>query len=114
MSNAKNVLKTSLRSAIHATDSMCNGCKANSAATNALRQIVAVNFQNSRKSSAALAAWKSRFVKCGPAALGPDNSASSIRDSHVSGCQLLAWPDVNAQTTFADVRPDETCGLDVK
>src|SRR2546425_874751 len=31
-SNAKNVLSTSLRSAIQATDSRCNGCHANSAA----------------------------------------------------------------------------------
>ena len=35
--NQKSVLRTSLRSAIHATDSTCSGCRANSAATHALR-----------------------------------------------------------------------------
>ncbi len=113
-SSPKNVLKTSLRSAIHATDSTCMGCKANSAATNALRHVARVNRRSSRKSSTVLARWNNRFVKCGPAGPGPNNSRSSIKDNHVSGCQLPACSVQKAQTRFDDDRPASTCGLEKK
>ena len=51
----KNALNTSLRSAAHATDSTCNGCQANNAATNVLRHIVPVSCLNQRNSSKVLA-----------------------------------------------------------
>ena len=63
VSRKKNVLSTSLRSAIHATDSTWSGCTANSAATNALRQIDAVRRRKSRKSNSTLAMWSSKFVR---------------------------------------------------
>src|SRR5664280_184000 len=88
----KNMLRTSLRSDTHATDSTCNGCNANNAATHALRQCAPVNRRNSRNNSTVLAACRSTFVRCGPAAPGPNNCASNMRDSHVSGCQLAAYP----------------------
>ena len=58
--NPKNVLKTSLRSATHATDSTCSGCKANSAATTAGRHCAPVRRRSSRNSSSVLATCNSQ------------------------------------------------------
>ena len=55
-SNAKKVLKTSLRSETQATDSTCNGCQANKAAMNALGHKASVKLNSNMKSNAALAA----------------------------------------------------------
>ncbi len=48
--NPRKVLKTSFRSATHATDSTCNGCQAKIAATQALRQSVPVRRRSKKKS----------------------------------------------------------------
>ena len=55
-SNAKKVLKTSLRSETQATDSTFNGCQANKAAMNALGHNASVKLNNNMKSNIAFAA----------------------------------------------------------
>src|SRR5450432_92401 len=63
----KNVLNKSLRSAIHATDSTCSGCTANSAATNALRHALPVMVRRTTNNNAVFAPWSSAFSRwCHP------------------------------------------------
>ena len=63
----RSVLSTSLRSAIHATDSTCSGCTANIAATNALGPCSRVIRRNIANSSSVFATWITRFVTwCAP------------------------------------------------
>ena len=63
VSRKKKALNTSLRSAIHATDSTCAGCQPKNAATRALRQTAPVIFCRSRKSSATLALCRRTLVR---------------------------------------------------
>ena len=57
------MLRTFLRSAIHATDSTLMGCNAKSAATIRLRQAKPVALSRIRNRSTALAAWRSTLTK---------------------------------------------------
>ncbi|MGA2070268.1 MAG: hypothetical protein ABSG97_02875 [Sedimentisphaerales bacterium] len=54
MRNQNSPLSTVFRSAAQATDSTCIGCKANSAAMNALGQIAPVKLVKTKKTSRAL------------------------------------------------------------
>src|SRR6185437_15880181 len=92
----KNVLSTSFRSESHATDSTCNGCNANNAATNAAAHIFSVIRINSRNNTSAFAACSQTLTRCCLPASESNRLASSICESHVSGCQLLACHVVNA------------------
>src|SRR5206468_2950224 len=95
--NMKNkVLSTSLRSEIQATDSTCNGCRPNNAATSALRQVAPVIFLSSANSSEVLARCSARFTRCKASGLGPQSWQSNISDSQVMGCQLPARVLVHA------------------
>ena len=62
--NANSALRTSLRSAIHATDSTCSGCSAKRNATNALRQRAPVARNRNANSSEEAAAWSSTLTRC--------------------------------------------------
>ncbi len=54
------------------------------------------------------------FVQWYPAGFIPNNSRSSINESQVRGCQLLAWEVVvNAQTTVSPLKPRCTRGFSV-
>src|SRR5579885_3495599 len=93
----KTALSTSLRSAIHATDSTCSGCTANKAATNALRQNAPVICRSTRNRRIAATACKSTFVRWCPAGFRPYSRQSSMCEIIVTGCQLRATLCVNAQ-----------------
>ena len=84
------VLNTSFRSATHATDSTWSGCNAKKAATRKLRPCAPVTRLSQRKSKPLLAACRSKFTQCGPAAPLPNSVTSSMCETQVSGCQLLA------------------------
>src|SRR5580658_7035759 len=111
--NQNSVLKTSLRSATHATDSTCNGCKAKSAATAALRQTAPVMRLNRLKSRTVLAACSSRLTKCGHHGFNPNNWQSSMCENMVTGCQLRATSLLQAHRKPSAVNPACTCGLAV-
>ena len=104
----KNVLSTSLRSATQATDSTWRGWTANRAATKALRQTAPVMRRSRKKSRSVLARWNSRLVRWWPTGFKPKSWTSSMWESHVTGCQLLAWPARNAQVIFSQVNPVRT------
>src|SRR5438045_943739 len=105
------VLNTSLRSAIHATDSTCNGCSANSAATNALRHAMPVIARRTANNSAVFAPWNSTFTRWCPPGRKPKIWQSSMCDNHVSGCQLPATMAVQAHATLLQVKPCCTTGF---
>jgi hypothetical protein len=63
VSMRKKVLSTFFLSATHATVSTCQGCRANKAATAALRHTAPVIRLRSRKSISALAIWKPRLTR---------------------------------------------------
>ena len=67
----KKALRTSFRSAIHATDSTCSGCSANKAATNALRQRAPVRRFSATNSRLALTLWSKRLVRWCPLGFNP-------------------------------------------
>src|ERR1051326_6855324 len=105
-SRPKNMLKTPLRSATHATDSTCTGCSANKAARKALGHRAFVNRRSTKNKSTELAACKSRFTKCGPAGSLPKSCASNMCEIHVIGCHVP-----NAQTIPPSVSPFVTWGF---
>src|SRR5580658_1867514 len=109
----KNALNTSLRSATHATDSTCKGCHPKSAATAAGRQTAPVMRRKSQKSNTVLAACSSALVAWWPAGCSPKREQSVIWESQVRGCQLAAWPVVQAQANPRQVHPSRTIGLAV-
>ena len=113
-SSPKNALKTSLRSATHATDSTCNGCKANSAATNALRHVAAVRTPEQQKQQHRVGGVQQKVRQ-----MRADRTfAKQFRVQHQrqprQRMPVAACPVVNAQTTLPGVRPVRTWGLDVK
>src|SRR5664280_1160940 len=110
-SDQNRVLKTSFRSATQATDSTCRGCNPNRPARMALGQCAPVSRRKSRKIKTVFAECKKMFVRCSPAAVGPDHSTSSMYESQVSGIQLPSSPVPNAHRTFSQVNPPKTCGF---
>ena len=70
----KSALSTSLRSEIHATDSTCSGCSANSAATNALRHRAPV-FARSTRTAAA----RRRVQRAGSTSVRPAGQRRTAR-----------------------------------
>jgi len=111
VSRKKQPLNTSLRSETQATDSTRNGCQANNAATTALRQNAPVIAFNNRRSSIALAQWSNTLTMWGGPAFNPNNWQSSMCESQVSGCQLLACWSTKDQTTPHQLKPARTVGL---
>ncbi len=105
------MLSTSLRSAIHATDSTWSGWTAKSSATAALRPGAPVRARRTAKSSAAFAAWSAAFTRWGPAGVTPNSSTSSMCESQVSGCQLATSSVVKAQVTPDQDSPARTRSL---
>ena len=110
-SDQNRVLKTSFRSATQATDSTCRGCNPNRPARTALGQCLPVSRRKHRKINTVFAACNKIFVRCGPAAVDPDHSTSSMYDSQVSGIQLPSSPVPNAHRIFSQVNPPRTCGF---
>jgi len=108
----KNIpLRTSLRSATHATDSTRSGCHANSAAAAALVQRAPESARSARKASAAFAAWSRTLVRwCAPGS-SPNSDMSSMWETQVRGCQFVASPAVSAQRKPSRSRPAMTRGL---
>ena len=102
-----------MRSASQATDSTCSGWTAKRTATKALRPRAPVIRSNVRKSSAALAAWRTAFTTWWGPGLRPNSSTSSMCESQVSGCQLAACVLVKAQASPRHVRPLRTNGFSV-
>ena len=105
--------RTSLRSATQATDSTCVGCTAKSAATTALRPGAPVMRESTRNRSAAFAACRSTLTAWWAPGASPKSCTSSMCESHVSGCQLLAWKVVNAHARPAQPSPPCTTGFSV-
>ena len=51
------------------------------------------------------AVWMPTLVQWCPVASRPNSWQSSMWETHVSGCQLAAWPVVIAQRTFSRLMP---------
>src|SRR5258708_25529303 len=88
VSRKKNMLKTSFRSATHATDSTRRGCSPKKAATTKLRQIAPVARFKTRKSRTVFAQWSMILPKWCPQAFKPKILQSNVCESQVIGCQL--------------------------
>src|SRR5260370_24759675 len=99
------MLRTFLRSEIHATDSTLIGCRAKSAATTRLRQVRPVALSRIKNRSTAFAAWRSTLMVWGPAGLKPKIWQSRACESQVTGCQFPASDEGTAQTTVFQARP---------
>ncbi len=84
------VLSTSLRSAIHATDSTCSGWMAKSAATSALGQMSRVARSRNQNSRIVLTTCNARFVTWCQPGRRPKSEMSTMCDIQVSGCQFDA------------------------
>src|ERR1019366_8074288 len=112
-SNPKKALSESFRSATQATDSTWNGCRAKTNATHALRQRLPVERLRNAKSSSTASAWSSTLVRWCHPLRRPNIWQSSMCERRVSGNQLAASPEVNAQAMFAGVMPVRTCGFEV-
>ena len=87
----KNALSTSLRSAIHATDSTCNGCTAKTADTKALRHNAPVMRSSATKRRTTARQCRRTLVKWCQPAFNPCSWQSSICVIVVSGCQFSEW-----------------------
>jgi len=107
------VLRTSLRSAIHATDSTCSGWTANRAATNALRPVAPVMRRKRMNTSSVFVTWITRLVTWYAPASVPNNVTSIRCDSHVIGCQYGEWPVVSAHHALFQLSPPRTVGFSV-
>ena len=107
------MLNTSLRSAIQATDSTCNGCQAKNAAITAPGHLVRVMRRHKWNSKTALTACNNALIKCWAPGFTPTNSQSSMCDNHVIGCQLLACQPTNAHFNPAQVNPACTTRLSI-
>ncbi len=101
----KNALSTSLRSAIHATDSTRSGCNPKNVATIRLRQVEPVIRFNTTKASIVLAAWSNTLVKWCPQGPKPKSWQSNMCESQVIGCQLAACELDKAHLKFSQVSP---------
>src|ERR1019366_1070060 len=109
----KKALSESFRCGTQATDSTCSGCRAKINATHALGQRRPVERFRNAKSSSTARAWNSTLVRWCHPLRSPNNWQSSMCERRVSGNQLAASPEVNAQATFAGVMPARTCWLAV-
>ena len=77
VAHQKTVLRTSLRSAIQATDSTWAGCTANNAATHALRQTAPVMSSNNPNNSNVASACHATFIRWWAPASMPNRVTSS-------------------------------------
>ena len=90
-----------MRSAIHATDSTCSGCTANTAAVKADAPVARVIRWSARKSSTAANACWSTFTAWKPAGSKPNSVRSRCSESQVSGIQFASYGSRNARHTAA-------------
>jgi hypothetical protein len=110
-SSQKSVESTSLRSVTHATDSTWSGCRAKTAATNALGHTSPVARRSATYTSAAFAACSAALTAWCPAAEAPNSWQSTISESHVSGIQKPRCVAPNAHAIPARVSPARTTGF---
>src|ERR1019366_6390188 len=99
------MLRTFLRSEIHATDSTLIGWRAKSAATTRLRQARPVALSRIKNRSTTLAAWRSTLMVWGPAGFKPKIWQSRACESQAIGCQFDASEVSKAQTTVFQGSP---------
>ena len=77
----------------------------------ALCQCAPVSRQKARKISTVFAECNKMFVRCNPAAVGPDHSTSSMIDSHVSGIQFPSNAVPKAHRTFSPRQSPQDMGI---
>src|SRR5262249_42884225 len=104
----KNALSVSLRSAIQATDSTWRGCRANRAATTALRHGALVMRCNNTKRRSVLATWNATFIRWCQPAWRPNNWQSNMNDHQTIGCQKSYQEVVRPHQKPGNVSPART------